>query len=73
MKSGRIGIGIDAARADLAHEIHAHGVAAEREERAMPERQDPAIAPDQIECHGEQRIAGIFAEQRDDIGRQMQR
>ena len=49
MKSGRIGLLIDAARADLAHQIHAHGVAAEREERAVAERQDAGIAPDQIE------------------------
>ena len=30
-------VGIDAARPDLAHEIHAHGIAAEREEGAVPQ------------------------------------
>ena len=42
-------VGIDAAGADLAHQIHAHGVAAEREERAVAEREDAAIAPDQVD------------------------
>ena len=49
MKSGRIGLRIDAARADLAHQVHAHGVAAEREEGAVAEREDAAVAPDQVE------------------------
>ena len=63
---------IDAARADLPHQVHAHGVAAEREERAVAERKDAAIAPDQIDREREQRVAEIFAEQRDQIGRHMQ-
>ncbi len=73
MKSGSIGIGVDAARADLAHQVHAHGIAAEREERAVPERKNAAIAPHQIERDGEDGVAEIFAEQRHDVGRHMQR
>ena len=73
MKSGRIGIAVDAARADLAHQIHAHRIAAEREEGAVAEREDAAIAPDQIERQRQQRVAEIFADQRHDIGRHVQR
>ena len=46
---GQDRIAVDAAAADLAHQVHAHGVAAEREERAVAEREDAAIAPDQID------------------------
>ena len=73
MKSGRIGLRIDAARADLAHQIHAHGIAAEREERAMAERENAAIAPDQVDRERQQGIAEILAKQRDEIGRAMKR
>ena len=65
MKSGRIGVAVDAARADLAHQVHAHRVAAEREERAVAEREDAAIAPHQVERQRQQRVAEILAEQRD--------
>ncbi len=65
-------IGIDAAGADLAHQVHAHGVAAEREERAVAERQDADIAPDQIDRERQQAVADIFAEQRDQIGRDVE-
>ena len=64
---------IDAARADLPHQIHAHGIAAEREERAVAERKDPAIAPDQVDRQRQQRVAEILAEQRHEIGRQVKR
>src|SRR5271165_3197944 len=53
--------------------MHAHRVAAEREERAMAERQDAAIAPDEIEGDGEDRVAKILAEQLDQVGRQVKR
>ncbi len=66
-------IGIDAARADLAHQVHAHRVAAEREERAVAEREDAAIAPDQVDREREQRVADILAPQRHQIGRHMPR
>ena len=42
-------IAVHATRADLPHEIHAHGIAAEREERRMPEPQDAAVAPHEID------------------------
>ncbi len=54
---------IDAARADLAHQVHAHCVAAEREEGAVAEREDAAIAPDEVEGEGEQRVAQVLAPQ----------
>ncbi len=66
-------IAIDAALADLAHQIHAHGIAAEREEGAVAERENAAIAPDEIERQRQQRIAEILAEQRHEIGRDVQR
>ena len=66
---GQDRIGVDAARADLAHQIHAHRVAAEREEGAVAERQDAAIAPHQVERQREDRVAHVLAEQRDDVGR----
>src|SRR5579862_4880272 len=58
---------IDAAAADLAHEVHAHGIAAEREKRAVAEREHAAIAPDEVEREREQGIAKIFSEQRHHI------
>ncbi len=61
---GQDRMGIDAARADLAHQVHAHGVAAEREERAMAERENAAVAPHQIEREREQREAQVLAPQR---------
>ncbi len=70
---GQDRIRIDAARADLPHQIHAHGVAAEREERAMAERENAAVAPDQVDRQREQRVAEIFSEQRHQIGRHVQR
>ncbi len=63
---------IDAARPDLAHEIHAHGIAAEREEGAMAERENAAIAPDQIQRQRQQRIAEILAHQRHEMVRHVQ-
>ena len=66
-------VGVDAARADLPHQVHAHGVAAEREEGAMAEREDAAIAPDQVDRQRQHREAKILAEQRHEIRRQMKR
>src|SRR5262249_25841655 len=65
-------IGVDAAGADLPHQIHAHGVAAEREEGAVAKREDAAIAPDQIDRERQDRVADVFAEQRDEIARQVE-
>ncbi len=67
MKSGRIGMRVDAARADLAHQVHAHRVAAEREERAVAERENAAIAPDQVDRERQQRVADVFAAQRHEV------
>src|SRR6202034_4143251 len=61
-------IGIDAAGADLTHQIHTHGIAAEREERALAERKNAAIAPDQIDRQSEDRVTEIFSEQCHQIG-----
>ncbi len=69
---GQDRIAVDAAAADLAHQIHAHRVAAEREERAMAERENAAIAPDQVDRERQNRVADIFAEQRHQIGRHLQ-
>ena len=66
-------IGIDAARADLPHQIHAHGITAEREERAVAKRENAGIAPDQVDRQRQQRVADIFAEQRHRIGRDVER
>ena len=63
MKSGNIGIAVNAPWADLAHQIHAHGVAAERKEGRMAEAQNAAVAPDQIDRQRQHRIAEILADQ----------
>src|SRR5262249_22746875 len=65
-------IGVDAAGTDLPHQIHAHGVAAEREEGTVAKREDAAIAPDQIDRKCQDRVADVLAEQRDEIARQME-
>ena len=70
---GQDRVRIDAAGADLPHQIHAHGIAAEREEGAVAEREDAAIAPDQIDRERQQRVAEIFAEQRDEVARHVER
>ena len=64
---------VDAARADLPHQVHAHGIAAEREEGAVPEREDAAEAPDQIDRQCEEGKAEIFPDQRHEIVGQMER
>ena len=69
---GQDRIAIDAARADLAHQVHAHRITAEREEGAVAERKDAAIAPDQVEREREQRVAEILADQRHDVGRDIE-
>ena len=68
----KFGIAIDAARADLAHEIHAHGIAAEREESAMAEAQDSAKSPDEIDRQREHGKTKILAEQRHHMRRDME-
>ena len=67
MKSGQHRVAVDAAGADLAHQVHAHAVPAEREERAVPEAQNAGIAPHQIEAQRQHREAQVFAEQRHEV------
>ena len=45
---GEHGMRVNSARSDLPHQIHAHRIAAEREERAVAERKNAAVAPDQV-------------------------
>ena len=47
--------------ADHAHEVHAHHVSAEGEEEALPEAQQTGVAPEQIDRHGDDGVAEIFA------------
>ena len=70
---GQDGIAVHAPRADLAHQIHAHGVAAERKEGRVPEAQNAAVSPDQIHGQRQQRIAEILADQREPVGRDVKR
>jgi hypothetical protein len=66
-------VAVDAARTNLPHEVHAHGVAAEREERGMTEREDPAVAPDEIDGHRQQRVRHVLADERHRVARELQR
>src|SRR5712671_1375625 len=66
-------VGVDAAGADLAHQVHAHGVAAKREEGAVAERKNSAITPDQVDRKREQCVAGVFSPQRNQVGRHVER
>src|SRR5437868_5440132 len=63
---GKDRIGVNAPIPDLAHQIHAHDIAAERKERGMTQRQDADITPHQIERQGEHSEGQVFAEQRDE-------
>ena len=53
-----------AVAADLAHQVHAHGIAAEREEQAVAQRQDAGVAPDQVHRQRADRVAHDLADQR---------
>ena len=53
-------IAVHAARADLAHEIHAHGVAAQGKERGVAEAQDAAESPDEIDGERQHRVAQMY-------------
>ena len=61
---GQHRIAVDAARADLPHQVHAHRVAAEREERRVAEAEDAAVAPDEIDGQREHRVAQVLADER---------
>src|SRR5918999_5169670 len=58
--------------ADLAHEIHAHGITAQGEKGAVPKAQYPTVPPDEIEGDGEQGIGEILAPQSHRVSRQVQ-
>ena len=55
------GVAVLAAGADAAHEIHAHGVAAEGEEGGVAEAEDAGEAPDKVDCEGEDGVGEVFA------------
>jgi hypothetical protein len=58
---------------DLAHQVHAEGVAAQGEEQPMAERENAAVAPDQVHRHSDNRVAEDLAGQGDEVRRQVQR
>jgi len=60
---GQIGL-IVAVATNRAHQIHAHGIAAERKKETMPEAQHPAHAPDEIERQRRDHVAHDLAGQR---------
>src|ERR671914_106656 len=60
-----------AAGANLAHEIHAHGITAQGEKGAMPKAQYPTVPPDEIEGDGEQGIGEILTPQSHRVSRQV--
>ena len=63
---------IDAVAPDRAHQVHAHRVAAEREEQAVAEAQDAGVAPDQVHRERDHRVAHDFADERDEIIREIE-
>src|SRR6185312_9387744 len=59
--------------ADLAHEVHAHRVTAERKECCVAEREDAGETPDQIDGECENGEAQVFAGECDDVGGNVER
>ena len=53
---------VDAVVADRAHQVHAHRVAAEREEQPVAQRQDAGVAPDQVHRQRHDRVAHDLAD-----------
>jgi hypothetical protein len=64
---GQHRIAVDAARPDLPHQVHAHRVAAEREEGGVAEAEDAAVAPDGVDGERQHGVAEVLAEQRQDV------
>jgi hypothetical protein len=62
-----------AVAADLAHQVHAHAVAAQREEQAVAQAQDAGVAPDQVHRQRADGVAQDLAEQADVEVAQVQR
>src|SRR5437870_9680717 len=65
------GIAVYSSRADLAHQVHTHRVAAERKESRVTETQNAAISPNQIDRQRQHRITQIFADERETVRRQV--
>ena len=66
-------IAIHPAGADLTHQIHAHRVAAEREERRMAEAENAAEPPDEVDRQRQHRVAHVLADQGHHVGRHVER
>ena len=56
-------VSVDAPRPDLAHEVHAHHIAAEAEEGRVAEGEDAEVSPDEVKGDRKKRVAEILAEQ----------
>ena len=65
---GQDRIAVHAPGADLPHQIHAHGVAAERKKRRVPEAQNAAVAPDQVDCQRQHPVTQVLADESDPEG-----
>ncbi len=72
MKSGSSGLPYTPTRTDLAHEVHPHRIAAQREESGMSESENPAISPHQIDSERQERIRHVLADQGHCVGRHVQ-
>ena len=59
--------------ADLPRQVHAHAVPAQCEERTVTEAEDSGIPPDQIEAYRQERVAEVFACEREHIRGDMKR
>ena len=59
--------------ANFAHQVHAHGVATEREEQAVTQRQDAGVTPDKIQGQRHHRVAHEFSEQQQVVVGHVQR
>ena len=70
---GQQRIAVLAAAADLAHQVHAHAVAAQREEGGVAEREDAAEAPDEIDGERQRGEAEVLADQLQHPGRHVER
>ena len=64
---------IDPLRPNGPHQVHPHGIAAQRKEHAVSQAENAGISPDQIHGQGNQGIAHELAEQRDEIVREVER
>ena len=65
MKSGRL-LAVHALGADRAHQVHAHGVPAEREEQRVAQAEDARVPPHEVHGDGDDRVAGELADERDE-------